>query len=92
MLTSLALPIINNQLENFHYVLMFINALLHLLFAGAVAQDAGRLHHLGQKPVLVSGTTWAFATLLGGVLTATLYWLIHHSTFTRPKLREPYHD
>lgn len=72
------------QIQTFFYLMMLINGLLHIIFAGAVARDAGDLHRLGQKPVLVSATTWAFATLLGGVLTATVYWLLNHSTLTRP--------
>ncbi len=74
-------------LLNFQYLLLLVNILLHILFAGAIAQDSGRLHNLGQKPALVSGTTWAFATLLGGVMTAAIYWFIHHSTFTRPTIK-----
>lgn len=78
----------SSQIQTFYYLLLIINALLHVIFAGAVARDAGSLYHLGQKPALVSGPTWAFATLLGGVITATIYWFIHHSTLTRPAIRE----
>lgn len=74
----------SNQIQTFLYLIMVINGFLHLIFAGAVAQDAGKLTRLGQKPVLVSGATWAFATLIGGVITAAIYWFIHHSTLTRP--------
>ncbi|OCH96935.1 hypothetical protein A8135_04655 [Legionella jamestowniensis] len=76
------------QIVTLQYLLMLINALLHVLFAGAVARDAGNLYQLGQRPALVSAATWAFATLLGGVITATIYWFIHHSTLTRPTIRE----
>lgn len=78
----------DNQIQTFHYLLVLINAILHVLFAGAVARDAGNLYQLGQRPALVSAGTWAFATLLGGVVTAAIYWFIHHSTLTRPMLRE----
>lgn len=71
---------------------MIINGILHLVFAGAVARDAGSMNRLGQKTVLVSASTWAFATLIGGVLTATIYWLLHHSTLTRPPIREVRYD
>lgn len=82
----------DSQIQTFQYLLMGINALLHVLFAGAVARDAGNLYQLGQRPALVSAPTWAFATLLGGVITATIYWFIHHSTLTRPAIREKRYD
>lgn len=77
-----------SQIQTMHYLLMLITAILHVLFAGAVARDAGNLYKLGQRPALVSAATWAFATLIGGVITAAIYWFIHHSTLTRPALRE----
>ena len=77
-----------NQIQNLNHLLILINAILHVLFAGAVARDAGNLYQLGQRPALVSAATWAFATLLGGVITAAIYWFIHHSTLTRPSIRE----
>jgi ATP/ADP translocase len=76
------------QIQTFYYLILAINAILHLIFAGAVARDAGNLYKLGQKTALVSGHTWAFATLVGGIIPATIYWFIHHSTLTRPNLRE----
>jgi hypothetical protein len=82
----------SGQIQTFFYLIMVINAILHLIFAGAVAKDAGNLNRIGEKPVLVSGSTWAFATLIGGVFTATIYWFIHHSTLTRPQLRGMRHD
>lgn len=80
------------QIQTFYYLLLLINAILHVIFAGAVARDAGALYKLGQRPALVSAATWAFATLIGGVITAAIYWFIHHSTLTRPALRENRYD
>jgi uncharacterized membrane protein len=80
------------QIQSFFYIMMLINGILHLIFAGAVARDAGSMNRIGQKPVLVSATTWAFATLAGGVFTAVIYWLLHHSTLTRPPIREARYD
>lgn len=82
----------NNQIQTFSYLLILINAILHVLFAGAVARDAGNLYQIGQRPALVSAATWAFATLIGGVITAAIYWFIHHSTLTRPTIRENLYD
>lgn len=73
----------NIPVQTFYELFLIINVILHVIFAGAVARDAGELYKLGQRPALVSGATWAFATLLGGVITATIYWFIHHSTLTR---------
>ncbi|HRD70147.1 MAG: hypothetical protein Q8M40_03725 [Legionella sp.] len=80
------------QIETFFYLIMLINGILHFIFAGGVARDAGNLTRLGQKPVLVSAASWAFATLIGGVFTATIYWILHHSTLTRPSMREVRYD
>jgi ATP/ADP translocase len=83
MFTELAQQI-SNQLQNLYYLILVINAILHLIFAGAVARDGGRLNKLSLQTALVSAPVWAFATLVGGVVTAAIYWFIHHSTLTRP--------
>lgn len=77
-----------NQIETFLYLIMLINGVLHLIFASAVARDSGNLARQGQKPVLVSGATWSFATLIGGVFVAAMYWILHYSTLTRPVTRD----
>lgn len=80
----------NNQLQTFYYLFIMINVILHLIFAGGIARDAGNLYKLGQRTAMVSAPTWAFATLIGGVVTAAIYWFIHHSTLTRPAIKESY--
>jgi hypothetical protein len=52
-------------------------AIVHIGFAIAVLQDTRR--RVGDT-FLVGGGIWALATLLGGVVTAGIYWVIHHST------------
>ncbi len=75
---------LNNSIITFQWILLVVNMIIHVLFAGAVARDAGKLDQLGSRTALVSPYTWAFATLLGGIVTAAIYWFIHHSTLTRP--------
>lgn len=82
----------STQIQTFFYLIMLINGILNIIFAGAVARDAGNLSRVGQSPVLVSAPTWAFATLIGGVFTATIYWILHHSTLTRPAMRDLRYD
>ena len=73
----------SNQIASFQLLLILVGAILHIIFAGAVAKDAADLVKNGVKPILVSSYTWAFATLIGGVFTATIYWVLHHSKLTR---------
>ena len=82
----------STQIQTFYYLILLINAVLHVIFAGAVARDAGSLYKIGQRPALVSGPSWAFATLVGGIITAAIYWFIHHSTLTRPLNREKHYE
>lgn len=74
----------SHSIQTFYLLVLIINGLIHVLFAGAVARDAGLIQKSGQRPALVSPSTWAFATLIGGVMIAAVYWFIHHSTLTRP--------
>lgn len=66
------------QIPSIQLMLVIISAILHILFAGAVAKDAGELNKRGLKTHLVSGATWAFAVLVGGPLIAIGYWFMHH--------------
>ena len=64
-------------------ILAVATALLHVVLAFAVMADSQLLwKHRRRKTFLVGGGMWAVATLLGGMLTAALYWLIHHSTLS----------
>ena len=61
-----------------------VTAIVHLAFAVAVFMDAGNLlRDQGRPTTFVGGIVWALATLMGGAVIATLYWLVHHSTLMR---------
>lgn len=70
-----------------NFMIMVLTVLLHLIFASAVAKDAGNLAKTKQEICLVSGMTWTFATLVGGVFVAVAYWFIHHSNLTRMNIQ-----
>jgi hypothetical protein len=59
--------------------------LLHVIFAVAVWCSALGVARRGEGESLTffSPFFWALATLIGGVLVAALYWLIHHSNLRR---------
>lgn len=65
-------------------MVVFLTLLLvvHIGFALGVHKDA---EARPDGPALVSPTLWAIATLLGGVITAAVYWLLHHSTLSKPQ-------
>jgi hypothetical protein len=72
-----------------------LTAVVHVAFAIAVLIDAGNLERLfRRRTFFVGGLLWALATLLGGVIVAAIYWLMHHSTlgFWRPPRRSDAED
>ena len=57
-----------------------LTVLVPIVFAVAVYRDATRLN-CGQALVIagVGPIIWCVATLVGGVITAGIYWAMHHS-------------
>ncbi len=56
-------------------VALILTAVVHVCFALAVFNDAGKL----SRPTLVGPAVWAIATLLGGVIAAGIYWAVNRS-------------
>ena len=55
-----------------------LTVLIHIVFAVAVYRDATRLDRT-RTLIIVGPGIWCIATLLGGVITAAIYWAMHHS-------------
>lgn len=74
---------INQLLINLPMIKLFFIMIINLFFASAVAKDAGYLYQRGYNTILVPGIIWALATLIGGLLAAAIYWVLHHSNLTK---------
>ena len=55
-----------------------LTVLIHIVFAVAVYRDAVRLDRT-RALIIVGPGIWCVATLVGGVITAAIYWAMHHS-------------
>lgn len=57
---------------------VILTVLIHIVFAIAVYRDATRLDRV--RTLIIAGPAiWGIATLIGGVITAAIYWAMHHS-------------
>lgn len=74
---------VNGEMHSIQLIVLIISAIVHIIFAGAVAKDAAQVAKRIHKTHLVSPMTWAFATLVGGVFVAAIYWFMHHLTWAR---------
>lgn len=59
-------------------VVAVLGILVNIVFAIAVYRDAVRLDRT--RTLIIAGPAiWGIATLFGGVVTAAIYWAMHHS-------------
>jgi hypothetical protein len=71
----------NSSILSFITVVQFaVIAIVHIALALGVYRDGESLQIKGLKTFLVTPVVWGLATLLGGIIPALAYWLIHHST------------
>lgn len=68
---------LSQEMNTVHLLILAINAMVNIIFAGAIAKDAGDYHKKFGATHLVNGTVWAFATLVGGIFVAGIYWFMH---------------
>ena len=59
-----------------------LKVLVHIIFAFAVYRAADRFAKT-RNTIFVSPVMWFLATLVGGVITAGIYWAMHHSRLNR---------
>jgi len=60
-------------------IIFAVSAFINIVFAIGIYDDARKLGTQGGSTFAVNGGIWAFATLLGGILVAFAYWVIHRS-------------
>lgn len=65
--------------------LALANMVLHVLVAIGIYNDASDRAATHRKLWFIGAQTWTLATLLGGITTAAVYWLLHHSMLARPE-------
>ena len=60
-------------------LILVLTVIVHFVFGYGVYVDALRLFKRGRRLFFVKPRIWFFATLIGGVFVAGIYWVLHHS-------------
>ena len=63
-------------------VLGVLKIIVHIIFAWVVYKDADKFADR-RSTIFVGPEMWFLATLVGGVITAGIYWAMHHSRLNR---------
>ncbi|PCI40168.1 MAG: hypothetical protein COB50_00020 [Thiotrichales bacterium] len=76
---------VSNPVGKVYFLIMLLNAVLHVCFASGIAKDIHVLHKSKIETRFASGIIWVLGTLVGGVFVVCVYWFIHHSSLARHK-------
>lgn len=78
-----------DMLVYFYAALAITGAVVHILLSLWVYDDARRLliETRDNAALVTRPWVWLFATLVGGIMTLAVYWLIHRSTLSARVLR-----
>lgn len=61
-----------------------LTLIIHVAFAVAIYNDMDELYNEEREIELVPELIWILATLLSGVLTVGVYWIVHHMERRQP--------
>lgn len=70
---------IDGNITPWFVVVTGVTYLIQLILAYGVYHEAEKLKQYGQKLWFVGSFLWFLLTLIGGLLAAAAFWLIHHS-------------
>jgi len=68
-----------SDMEGIAFLFLVVIVVVHVGFAIAVHGDAREVRDDAERRLFASPLLWSLATLLGGVMTAAIYWVIHRS-------------
>jgi hypothetical protein len=74
---------VSQSVSSIHSIMFLLTIVLHVIFANGVAKDVGMLNKRNLPTLIIPGYAWVLATLIGGIFTLGIYWLIHHSNFAK---------
>lgn len=81
-------PVSTGFLLFWSIIVWTLTAVVHIALAAGVLSDSYRfIRRHNRGTFLVGGGMWALAVLLGGVVAAGIYWVIHHSSLRPERLR-----
>ncbi len=86
-----ASPVLDELLRTFTglfsiygWTLGLVTFVIQLLLVLGVYREASDRVLRGRKLWFLGPFAWAFLTFIGGVMSAAVYWALHHSTFSPP--------